>query len=374
MSEPRPSAVLSTRALNRALLARQGLLDRWAGPAEAAIARLVGLQAQAPNPPYVGLWTRLDGFRPDELSRLLTERRAVRATLMRGTIHLVTAGDALALWPVVRAVAERVFTGSPSRRDAVTGLDLDALLAAGRALVEERPRTLADLGTLLGERHPGRDARSLAQAVQFLSPVVQVPPRGLWGQSGPAAWTTTPSWLGHPTGPDDAPDATILRYLAAFGPATVADAQAWSGLTGLRAAFDRLRSRLVTVRNDHGRELFDLPDAPRPDPATPVPPRYLPEFDNLILSHADRTRVIPAEHKHHLASKNGLVPATILVDGFVSGTWSIARERGAATLVVRPFSPLGQGDVRALVEEGERLMAFVAGDAGSRGVRFAEPK
>jgi hypothetical protein len=254
-------------------------------------------------------------------------------------------------------------------------VDIEALSAAGRALLEERPRTAKELGVLLRERWPGRDPASLARAVRHLVPLVQVPPRGVWGMSGPAAHTTAEAWLGRPLDPDPSLEGMVVRYLGAFGPAGVKDVQMWSGLTRLGEVVDRLRPRLSTFRDEHGRELFDLPDAPRPDPGTPAPPRFLPEFDNLILSHADRARVIADEHRKALASRNGMVPATFLVDGFVRGTWKTERTRGRATLVIEPFEALSGNDRDALAEEGERLLRFMAEPEGVETfeIRFAEP-
>ena len=366
----KPGPLLSRRALNRALLARQLLLRRAPLSAAAAVEHLVGLQAQAPNAPYVGMWTRLDGFQHDELARLVAGRQAVRTPLMRATVHLVSARDALALRPVVQSVLERGLRGSPFGR-RLAGLDMAALLAAGQALLEERPRTRSELGALLAARWPERDSAALAYAVSYLLPLVQVPPRGLWGASGPATWTTTASWLGRPLDPDAAPDEMILRYLAAFGPATVADVQTWSGLTRLRAAVERLRPRLCTFRDEAGRELFDLPDAPRPDPETPAPPRFLPEYDNALLSHADRSRIIVDNRPVPLPPGNGGTLGTVLVDGFFGGTWAIARQGDAAMLRIEPSEPLSAQDRSALAEEGARLLSFAASDAGVRDIEFA---
>ncbi len=366
--------VLTLRELNRATLERQMLVRRQKLPAAEAIEHLVGLQAQAPNPPYVGLWTRLDGFHRDELARLITDRRAVRIALMRNTIHLVTARDCLKLRPLLQPVFDRALYANRTHRAGIDGMDVEAVVAAGRALLEERPRTAKELGELLQERWPNRDPSSLARAIRHLVPLVQVPPRGIWGKSGQATHTTAEAWLGRPLDPDPSLDELVVRYLAAFGPATVMDVQTWSGLARLGEVTDRLRPHLRTFRDERGKELFDLPDAPRPDPDTPAPPRFLPEFDNLILSHADRTRIIANDYRKEIASKNGMVPATVLVEGFVRGTWKTERTRGKVTLVIEPFEPLSKEDCDALAEEGEQLFRFVAEPEGAETfkVRFAE--
>ncbi|QRK09304.1 AlkZ family DNA glycosylase [Archangium violaceum] len=365
-----PSTVLPLRALNRALLERQLLLRRSTLSVEKTLQHLVGMQAQATNPPYFGLWTRLDGFQPEALSQLISRRRAVRIALMRSTIHLVTARDCLPLRTLLQPVLERsLFTGSPYGR-ALEGMDISALVAFGRALVEEKPRTLIELGELLQERWPERDASSLAHAIRNLVPLVQVPPRGLWGVGGQAASTTAESWLGGKAVSGSSLDELILRYLAAFGPASVKDVQTWSGLTRLRDVVEELRPRLRTFRDEHGVELFDAPNAPLPDPDVPAPPRFLPDFDNVLLSHADRTRIISEEHRKAIATANGLFLSTFLVDGFVRGTWKLEQERERATLVINPFTSLKKPERAALAEEGARLLAFAAPDARTPEVRF----
>jgi hypothetical protein len=363
--------VLGPRELNRATLERQMLLRRRKLSAVEAIERLVGMQAQAPAPPYIGLWTRLKNFHHDELERLILERRAVRIALMRNTVHLVSARDCLALRPLMQPVLDRGLYAARANRAHLDGIDVDALVAAGRVLLEEEPHTARELGELLQEQWPDRDPASLARAIRHLVPLVQVPPRGLWEKSGPAAHTTAETWLGRPLDPTPSLENTILRYLGAFGPATVKDVQTWSGLTRLGEVIERIRPRLRIFRDERGKELFDLPETPLPEPDTPAPPRFLPEFDNLILSHADRTRVIAEEYRKAIASKNGMVPASVLVDGFVRGTWKTKRSRGKATLEIKPFEPLAKKDRDALAEEGERLIRFTG--AESYEILFAEP-
>jgi hypothetical protein len=368
---------LSARALNRALLDRQLLLRREPLPGATGrradrvietVEHLVGLQAQAPFPPYYGLWSRLDGFRPGDLSSLILERRVVRIGLMRGTIHLVSADDCLRLRPAVQSVLERGLRANFGRQ--LTDVDRAALARAGRALVEDRPMTFSELGGALAPRWPQYPPNALAQGVRALVPLVQVPPRAVWGQAGQAAHTSAEAWLGRPLAASASPDQVVLRYLAAFGPATVADAQAWSGLTRLREVTERLRKRLRTFRDEQGRELFDLPDAPRPDPDAPAPVRLVAEFDNLILSHADRSRVISEPDRQRLYTKNGIFPGTVLIDGFVRGMWRITIARRAAVLTVEMFGPVGGRDRDAVAAEGERLLEFAAPGSPDAEFRF----
>jgi Winged helix DNA-binding domain len=360
--------VLDRRALNRALLARQLLLRRWELSVAETIEGLVGLQAQEPEDPYVGLWTRLEGFRPEDLSRLIAERKAVRIGLMRATIHLVTARDCLALRPVMQPVLERAYSSSPFT-GAAAGVDLEELLAVSRALYEERPRTAKEMRALIHERWPDRDPASLVHAVRFLLPLVQVPPRGLWRASAQVTQTTAPAWLGRPLERSPTPDRAVLRYLAAFGPATVGDVRTWSGLTGLREVIERLRPGLITFRDEKGRELFDLPDAPRPDPDTPAAPRFLPQFDNVALSHDNRDRIIADEHRRFLLEEGAGGYGGLLVDGFARGTWRVIEDGERATLQIRQLDRLSAAERTAVTDEGARLLAFLR-DGGPHDVHI----
>jgi hypothetical protein len=362
--------VLSRRRLNRALLGRQLLLGRERRPVAETVERLVAMQAQNPRDPYVALWTRLQDFDPHELGRMVAEREAVRIPLLRTTLHLVTARDCLTMAPLLRPVLERGFwTGSPFGRK-VKGIDIDAVLAAGRELLDERPRTTAQLRALLGERWPGYDASSLAYAVHHLVPVVQVPPRGVWGGKGLPTWATAERWLGRPLDPAPSIDRLVLRYLAAFGPATVMDVQAWSGLTRLREVAERLRPRLRSFRDPDGRELLDLPDAPLPDPDTPAPPRFLPEYDNIVLGHADRSRIAPGDALWKWEFPDPAFRSPLLIDGFVQAAWHLKQDRGSATLIVEPLNPLP--DPAAVEEEATRLLEFLAPEAARREVRLVD--
>ncbi|MEV4545165.1 winged helix DNA-binding domain-containing protein [Micromonospora echinaurantiaca] len=361
------SQTLSLRALGRATLARQFLLQRVAMPAEEVIVHLVGMQGQAPQAPYVGLWSRIAGFEPHELSQLLLDRRVVRIPLMRNTIHLVTADDCLAMRPWTQPIFDRDLRTNTTFAPGLRDLDLTALAAATRKLVEAQPRTAKELGALLQQRWPDRPANSLAHGARNLLPLLQVPPRGLWGRSGQPTLTTADAWLGRPLAEPD-PATLVRRYLAAFGPASVQDAQTWSGLTRLREVFERLPLR--RFRDEDGRELFDLEDAPRPDPDTPAPVRFLAEYDNLLLSHADRARVVGAESLRAIGAWRE-PPRGVLVDGYVKATWKITRERQVARLVVQPLDRLGTRDRAALTAEGERLLAFAAADAHAKEVSFA---
>ena len=347
---------LTRRDLNRATLARQHLLDRVPARALDTIEHLGGMQSQAPLAPYVGLWTRLRDFDPAELSTLTETRQVVRLHLMRNTMHLVSARDCLD-WRALfhRLHAAELRAHFPRGDD---GLDREALLRHSGQLLDGRPRTRAELGRLLSEHWPDADPLTLAYAATHHLALCQVPPRGVWGSpGGQAAWAPVETWLGAPlrAGP---PDDLVLRYLGAFGPATVADLQVWSGLTRLREVVDRLAVR--TFRGEDGQTLHDLPDAPRPSADTPAPPRLLPAYDNLLLSHEDRSRVIVDGRRVPLPPGNGATVGTFLVDGWWQGTWQV-RDR---SLHLEPFTPLRRADADALQAEAERLCAFLDPQGG----------
>ncbi|KJK53453.1 hypothetical protein UK23_00165 [Lentzea aerocolonigenes] len=341
---------LSQDALNRALIERQMLRERADIGAFATIERLFGIQAQEPKSPYVGLWTRLQNFQPQELEDLLISRYVVRVLLMRGTIHLVSAQDALSLRPHTQLRLDRELQSGPFAKH-LRGLDLDAVAEAGRKILDDAPQSTAEAGKQLKELWPDREHTVLGNALRNKLALVQIPPRGLWHKSGRAVCTTLESWLDQEQHPMSL-ETLVLRYLRAFGPASVMDAQQWSGLTRLGEVFEQLRPQLVTFRNDAGKELFDLQDAPRPDPETPLPVRLLPEFDNILLAHADRRRVIADDR---LGVVIGGKP-TVLVDGRVVATWSVTKDK---KITVDYLDKLPKSRQKAVAEECDRLQDWM---------------
>jgi hypothetical protein len=369
---PMTADVLTARALNRATLARQFLLERTERPAVDVIGHLVGMQAQEPHNPYLALWSRLEGFRPDELSQLLLDRKVVRIVVMRGTVHLVTADDCLVLRPLVQPVLDKEIARHPEFAPGLVGVDLEPVLAFVRELVADQPHSGRQLRAALADRFPEHHAAALAYACRNFLPFVQVPPRGVWGRSAQVSSTTAEAWLGRPLATDPSIDDVVLRYFGAFGPATVADVAAWSRLTGFREIVERLRPRLRTFRDERGRELFDLPDAPRPDPGTPAPARFLPEYDNVLLSHADRTRFASDEDRARLFAGERTVRGTVLHDGTTVGTWWIDRPKGGATatIVVDHLGGLPERSIAEVGAEAAEVVRFQAGDAEAHDVRM----
>ena len=362
---------LTDRELGRFTLARQLLLERSSLGVAEAVSRAGGLQAQEPKPPFLGLWSRLAGFDAESLCRALEDRSVVRATMMRGTLHLAAAEDYAAVRPALQPMLTRAMTSALRNRAA--GLEPDAVLPVARSLLAERPRTFDELRALLQEEFPDVNHRALGYAVRMLLPLVMVPTAGeRWGFPRVASFTLADEWLGAPVAVQGAPDELVLRYLAAFGPASAADVQSWSGLPGLAPALERLRDRLVAFSDQRGRELFDLPDAPRPDAATPAPVRFLPEFDSLLLAHADRSRVIADEHRPAVVTKNLRVLPTFLVGGVVAGTWSAKSSRRQATLTLKPFRRLRARELADLRAEGEALLRFTDPEAAMVSVATPE--
>ncbi|HEY6650051.1 MAG TPA: winged helix DNA-binding domain-containing protein [Mycobacterium sp.] len=350
--------LLPLRALNRATLGRQLLLQRSPMSVIDAIERLIGMQAQAPFAPYYGLWSRLERFTGEDLSRLLTARKAVRIVLMRGTIHLVTAKDCHRLRPLVQPALDRMLRANATHGKPLAAIDVSAVVDAARQLLDAEALTPGEVGARLAERWPDTPPGALAEAARSLLPLVQVPPRALWQRSGQVRLTTATAWLGKPRTKPLTIDDLVMRYLAAFGPASAADVQTWSGLTRLSEVLQRLT--LARFKSEGGQTLYDIPDAPRPEPDLPAPVRLVAPFDNLLLSHADRTRVISEEHRKRLFSgKNGVFPGTVLIDGFVAGTWELLGKGESTSMRVTPYVDLDVAD--QVVVEGNRLLEHAFG-------------
>lgn len=364
-----PDRILTLRDLNRATLARQMLLSRESITAPAAIERLVGMQAQLASAPYVGLWTRLNSFQRDDLASLIDDHTIVKATLMRATLHLFTAQDYLrfraALQPLLEGASESIV------KSRGVNLDIDHVIATGRSFIAQQPRSFAEITAMYGETFPGVDPGSLRYTLRTHLPLVQVPTSNRWSYPGNPQFTLAETWLNQPIPTEDHLPELIRRYLAAFGPATITDAQTWSGLK-LKETFEQLRPELVTYRDERKRELFDLPNIPLPDASTPAPPRFLPEFDNILLSHDKRTRIVPDEYRKGVYLPALRVAATILVDGFVAGSWKVETVKAAAALVITPFAPLPAQARTALADEAEPLVRFVAPEAKTHAVRFSD--
>lgn len=331
------------------------------------VERLAGLQAQVPRPPFVGLWTRLERFARSDLIARLHDRSIVRATMMRGTIHLVSAADYLAFRGLLHASLVRA-PESVYRRQ-LAELDIPALLERGRRFFA-RPATFDALRKHLQEHEPDADARAPAYLVRMHVPLVQHPTDDPWGYPASADFGLAEDWLGAPVSiAPSTPHELVRRYLAAFGPATPADAQAWSGLQSLRGTFEDLRPSLVTFRDERKRELFDLPEAPRPDEDTLAPVRLLPEYDNVVLGHKDRTRIIDDAHRPRISTANLQIRATFLVDGRVAGVWRTEKARRSVTLTLEPFGRLTKVVRQALEREAEAVLEFLEPEAPARAVR-----
>jgi hypothetical protein len=354
--------VLSVRDLNRATLARQMLLERATDVAvPAAVERVGGMQAQEPKHPFIGLWSRLAGFESDALRSCLAGGEVVRATLMRSTLHLFSAADYAALRLALQPPSSVALRVLGARAE---GLDPDAVVVAARELLAGRPLTFDAIRAGLQERFPDVNDRALGYAARTLVPLVMVPGGAdtRWGYPRACEFALAEEFLDGPLAPA-APEALVERYLGAYGPASAADAQTWSGVSGAKKVLDGMRDRLAVFVDERGRELFDLADAPRPGADADAPVRLLSEFDNLVLAYDDRTRVIADAHRPLVTTKNLRVKATFLVDGVVAGTWTLAVKRRVATVTLAPFGVLAKRVRAALEREGEALARFVAPEA-----------
>jgi hypothetical protein len=357
--------VLTAAALNRATLARQRLLERDALDPVAVAGEVAGLQAQEPVSPYLALLARVAGLEAAAVDRAFRERRLVKATLMRATLHVVPAAEYRRLQPAVGPVLAAM-----SRREVAARPGEHHLRRLRRAVLDHaaEPRTSTELRDHVAGLHPTDTPEDLWWWVRRHVALVHAPTPAPWSFGRRPALVDADAWLADDHG--FAPEAAALehlvrRYLGAFGPATAADAAAWSGLQvgRLRPAIEALDAtgELVRFADARGRELLDLAAAPRPDAATPAPPRLLPMWDSVLLAHADRTRVVSDADRAHVVAVNGDTYPTFLVDGRVAGLWWAADDGGGRVrLDLEPFRPLGAADRRALEAEAERVATFVA--------------
>jgi hypothetical protein len=338
--------VLTARALNRAALARQLLLDRADIPIPDAVERMGGIQAQYAPAVYVALWSRLRNLHRESLTAALEERVVVQGTLLRSTIHLVSARD---YWPIATAIRD------PRRRwwSRVAGAragedDLAAGAAVLRARLADGPLHRREIEALLG--------KDVFAGVGLWLDLVRVPPSGTWDRRRADLYAAADDWLGEQVvAPDDAAALVVRRYLGAFGPARRTDVAAWAGVPvgALAAGFERVATR--TFRDERGRALVDLPDAPLPDPDTPAPVRFLPVWDATLLAHARRTGIMPEDYRARVfTSKNPHSVDTFLVDGSVAGAWRLVGGR----VELEPYRPLDPATLRAVRDEAERLAEF----------------
>jgi hypothetical protein len=363
---PRDAMTLTLRHLNRATLARQMLLARKKTTLLNAVAQLVGVQAQMARPAFVCLWSRVQGATREKVAALLHDRTLVRATAMRATLHVTTASDYLAFRSCLQGDLDRGLKALLKQR--LDGIEIERIVAIAREYFAT-PRTFDDMRRRLQTKYPKLDERAMGYAVRLTLPLVQVPTDDEWAYPAQASFVSAERWMGKKPAPDAGPDALVLRYLAAYGPATVADAQSWLGMQPLKPVFERLRPKLVSLRGPGKAELFDVPGAPMPDPDVPAPVRFLPEWDSMLIGRTDQ-RILAADDRAAVFLPGLRVLPTCLIDGFAAGTWKVERTKGAATLIVSPFSKVSKAHRAALEQEGEALLAFVEPDAKRREVRW----
>lgn len=363
--------VMTLRELNRATLARQSLLERASLTPGEMIRQLIAMQGQVPNDPYIGLWSRLQAFQRDDLTHMLAERQVVRASSLRVTLHVMLADDYLCIHPLLQMALSRnlhIFAGQTA------GFDMQQFSASMQAYVREQPRTSAELRVKMEELYPGMGRLQIVDSLRMYLALIQAFPAGTWNFTGRLGHTLATEWLGRPlVEVEGGLHYLVKRYLAAFGPASVRDMQMWSRLSKLQPAFDALRPELLTFRDEHGRELFDLPDAPRPSADTPAPVRFLPVYENSIIGYADRRRILPDEYRSYQLMLSSNI-CTVLVDGFVRGMWKIERKTPGAKLIIEPLAPLSDNVRSALIAEGERLMGFVQAGADPFEIQFVANK
>jgi len=345
---------LSRRRLNRTLLHRQHLLARTSATPHEMTRHLVGLQAQENLPPFLSLAARIEDFDPYAVTAGLAERSLVRFLVMRGTVHLLTADDALSLRGWTAPVHEREVRISQSIGPA-RKVDREDFLAALAELLDDEPLPQKAIGLAMAERFPAYPATQLGQLARSVAPLVQVPPRGTWKGSGSVVYQYVDRWVGHPIVEPDVQEI-LRRYLRAFGPATAADVTAWSAVTRLGPVLKGMDD-LVTYEDEAGKLLYDVPEGELADEDVPAPVRLLGSYDNVWLSHAARDRVTDPESRNAWMAENGASAHTFFADGWLVGLW---RAEDGRVRVLQTLRPLTKAEKSELDDEIARVEALLA--------------
>jgi hypothetical protein len=337
------------------------------GLADAA-AWLLGLQAQQTHDPYIALWSRLKGFRHETLTSLIVDRTLARATTMRGTLHLHTADDLIGIRALVQPFLAQVWTSNFQRRFGSE--DKAKVLRAGRRLLAKGPLTAGQLNKALHPTFPTAEPLALSTLLQLHDTLVQIPPTRVWGNNSAPLLTPVEKWLPPPYERPVAREDLVLRYLRAWGPASVTDMATWGRLTGLAKDFEAVREKLVSFTDETGKELFDLPDAPRPDADTPAPVRFLPLYDNVYLGYDNRRRML-SEATAHLLNMFQYFRAAVLIDGMVNAGWEIKDTKAASTLDIQCHRKLTRGETKELKAEAEAFLLFMRPEATTRAITLS---
>src|SRR5688572_11264475 len=359
--------VLTTRALNRATLKRQMLLERSDMSIVEAAKFLGGLQAQQSNDPYIALWSRLEGFRHEDLTALIVNRTLNRATTMRGTLHLHTADDLLGFRALVQPFLAAQWKSNFLKRFGSE--DKKAVIRAGIRLLDKAPMTAGALNKKLKEKFPSAEPIALSALLQLTETLVQIPPTRIWGTGSAPILTRVENWLPPPHERPLSREDLVRRYLRAFGPASVQDMAIWCRLTRLGAEFEKIKDELAVFEDENGRTLYDFPDAPRPDADTPAPVRFLPLYDNVYLGYDDRRRMLNEETVHLMNMFQSFKPA-VLVDGTINAGWTVGSKKGATTLEIELYRKLTRRELAEVEAEGQRLLKFIEPEAKSWDVAF----
>mgnify|MGYP003577417679 CR=1 FL=1 len=360
---------LSTRALNRATLARQMLLERSDRGIADSVEFLGGLQAQQSNDPYIGLWSRLNGFRHEDLTALIVDKTLLRATSMRGTLHLHTIRDMVGFRALVQPFLSAQWKSNFLRRFGTE--DQKAVQKAGRRLLDKGPMTAGALNKALKEKFQSAEPIALSSLLQLSETLIQIPPTRIWGTGSAPILTRIENWIGEVPKPVLSRVDLVRRYIRGFGPASVNDMQIWCRLTKLSAEFESIKDELVTFEDENERTLYDFPDAPRPDADTPAPVRFLPLYDNVYLGYDDRTRMLNDDTVHLVNLFQAFKPA-VLVDGTVSAGWTVTTKKDAALLEIDLYRKMTKRELKDIEAEGQSFVRFMSEGAETYDVTLVD--